>query len=192
MKIGEFIDRLMLEMGDIRGEKIKYADYFTIATEALKTIEAVYTPLFEIKEGTLTSGQVSEREISIPNDDTNKRNYFKVGRFSLNGERYQVDYEYAKITNNSFLPCYGFRANGNGINIAFSPGANVGDAYKAVVFYVHKTEYFTDPNNELELPENFVLAALGLAKQYLYEKIGVSLNQYQVPIIQTQGQEQQQ
>jgi len=193
MTIREFVDRLMLEMGDLRAEKIRYADYFTIATEAIKTVEAVYAPLFEIREGIISPNQSVERELVIFNDEQRKINYFKVGRFYLNGERYQVDYEYAKLTDNSFLPCYGFKASGYGVNIAFSPGASPGDIYKIILYYTHKTEYFTDPDNDIELSENFVLAALNIAKQYLYAKLGASFNQYQVPVIQnqTQGQEQQ-
>jgi len=187
MTIREFIDRLMLEMNDVRGEKIKYSDYFIVATESLKTVEAVYSPLFDLYTDTPAS---STQEITITNP-TNKK-YFKVGRVSVAGqERYQVDYEYAKLSSNAFIPCYGFKADGSGIKIAFSPQVNSGSEIKAFLFYVHDTAYFSNESNEIELPENYVLIALNIAKQYLFTKYGMQLGIEGLPISGEEAQGQQ-
>lgn len=184
MTIREFIDRLMLEMDDIRAEKFKYADYFLIGTEALKTVEAVYLPLFEIVQGT-ASGSTSEITIS----NTTDKKYIKATRASVGDvERYNVDYEYVKLNSNSFIPCFGYKADGSGLSVAFSPGLSTGNSYKIIVHYVHSTSYFTNESSELELPENYVLVALNIAKQYLYAKLSQTMP-VQTPL-PVQGQNQ--
>lgn len=184
MKIREFVDRLMLEIGDVRGEKIRASEYFIIATEALKTVEAVYAPLFDVHQ---TTTQANLNELVIPNP-VNKK-YFKVGRVSVNGnERYIVDYEYAKISSNTFLPTFGVKVDGVSVRIAFNPSIPPGREIKAVLYYVHDTDYFNNEENELELPENYILIALNLAKQYLYSKYGIANNVPTIPVEQNNNE----
>ncbi len=182
MTIREFIDRLMLEVGDVKGEKMKHAEYFIIGTEALKTVEAVYRPLFTVEVQTPSSDTA---EITISN--TPDKKFFSVGRVSVNGiERYNVDYEYVKLNSSTFLPVYGFKVDGASIKIAFSPVVPAGGQIKAICYYVHSTDYFTNEMNELELPENYVLIALNIAKQYIYAKLGSQIPQEVIPVQQGQ------
>lgn len=172
MTIREFVDRLMLELGDVRGEKLKLSEYFIVATEALKTVEAVYAPLFDVYQIT---AQSNLSELVVQNSGYKK--YFKVGRLSETGrERYIVDYEYAKVSSNTFLPVYGAKIDSASVRIALNPPVQQGRDILVVLYYVHDTAYFTNEANEIEMPENYVLIALNIAKQYLYTKYGVNNN----------------
>ena len=189
MTINEFVDRLMIEVQDVRGERLKHAEYFTIATESLKTVEAIYRPLFDVIENTPSSDL---SELTISNDTTKK--YFYVGRVSVSGsERYVVDYEYAKLNTTTFIPCYGWRADGSGLKVVFNPVVPANRKIQVVAHYVHTTDYFTNPANEIDLPENYVLIALNIAKQYIYAKLAqtsIDLTQLQ-NLAGQQGQQNQ-
>lgn len=186
MTIKEFVDRIMLEVGDVKGEKLKTAEYFLIATEALKTVEAVYSPLFDVISQTPPT---NVSEITISHDTSNKKKYFKVGRVSVGGsERYLADYDYVKLNSNTFLPTYGYYITGSDVKIAFSPAVQAGLEIKVFLNYVHDTAYFANENSEIELPENYALIALNLAKQYLYTKYG-AVFQSSIPIVEGREEE---